>query len=36
METNAFYEYRREYLDDIHINAQIEGSLPDEYFSLVF
>lgn len=32
METNAFYEYRREYLDDIHINAQIEGSLPDEYF----
>lgn len=32
METNAFYEYRKEYLDDIHINAQIEGSLPDEYF----
>ena len=32
METNAFYEYRREYLDDIHINAQIEGSLPGEYF----
>lgn len=32
MDTNAFYEYRREYLDDIHINAQIEGSMPDEFF----
>lgn len=32
METNSFYEYRKEYLEDIHINAQIEGSLPDEYF----
>ncbi len=32
MENDAFYEYRKEYLDEIHINAQIDGSLPDEYF----
>ena len=28
----AFEEYKKEYLDDIRINAQIEGVLPDEYF----
>lgn len=28
----SFEEYKKEYLDDIHINAQIEGSLPEEYF----
>lgn len=28
----AFEEYKKEYLDDIRINAQIESVLPDEYF----
>ena len=28
----GFEEYRKEYLDDIKINAQIEGVLPEEYF----
>ena len=29
---DEFLEYRKEFLDDIHINAQIDGTLPDEYF----
>ena len=28
----AFEEYKKEYLNDIRINAQIESVLPDEYF----
>ena len=28
----GFEEYRKEYLDDIKINAQIDGVLPEEYF----
>ena len=28
----AFEEYKKEYLDDIRLNAQIESVLPDEYF----
>ena len=28
----SFEEWKKEYLDDIHLNAQIEGSLPEEYF----
>lgn len=28
----TFEEWKKEYLDDIHLNAQIEGSLPEEYF----
>ncbi len=28
----SFEEYKKEYMDDIHVNAQIEGSLPEEYF----
>ena len=28
----TFEEYKKEYLDDIRINAQIESVLPDEYF----
>ena len=28
----SFEEYKKEFLDDIRINAQIEGSLPEEYF----
>lgn len=32
MSNTDFLEYRKEYLEDIHINAQIEGSMPDEYF----
>lgn len=28
----ALEEYKKEYLDDIRINAQIESVLPDEYF----
>lgn len=28
----SFDEYRQEYLEDIRLNAQIEGTLPDEYF----
>ena len=27
-----FEEYKQEYLDDIHISAQIEGTTPDDYF----
>lgn len=29
---DEFLEYRKEFLDDIHINAQIDGTLPDEFF----
>ena len=25
-------EYKKEYMDDIHINAQIDGTTPDDYF----
>lgn len=25
-------EYRQEYMNDVHINAQIEGTTPDDYF----
>ncbi|MBQ3419416.1 MAG: AIPR family protein [Erysipelotrichaceae bacterium] len=25
-------EYRKEYMNDVHINAQIEGTTPDDYF----
>lgn len=32
MDDLNFEEYKKEYLDDIRINAQIEGSLPEEYF----
>lgn len=28
----TFEEWKKEYLDDIHLNAQIDGSLPEEYF----
>lgn len=28
----SFEEYRQEYLEDVRINAQIDGTLPDEYF----
>ena len=28
----TFEEYKKEYLDDIRINAQIESVLPDEHF----
>ncbi|MDY0138829.1 MAG: AIPR family protein [Candidatus Izemoplasmatales bacterium] len=28
----TFEEFRKEYLEDIRINAQIEGSLPSDYF----
>lgn len=28
----SFEEYSKEFLDDIQINAQIDGSLPSEYF----
>ncbi len=28
----TFEDYRKEYLDDVRINAQIEGSLPEDYF----
>lgn len=28
----TFEEYRKEYLDDVRINAQIEGVTPDEFF----
>ena len=31
VDTN-FDEYRKEYLDDVRINAQIDGTLPDEFF----
>lgn len=27
-----FDEYKKEYLDDVHINAQIDGMMPDEWF----
>lgn len=29
---NSFENYRKEYLDDVRISAQIEGIMPDEYF----
>lgn len=29
---SSFDEYRKEYLEDVKINAQIYGMLPDEYF----
>lgn len=32
MTDTTFDEYKKEYLDDIRINAQIEGVTPDEYF----
>ena len=32
MTDTTFEEYRKEYLDDVRINAQIEGVTPDEYF----
>lgn len=32
MDNKEFDDFKKEFLDDIHINAQIEGSLPDEYF----
>ena len=25
-------EYYNEYIDDVHLNAQIEGTTPDDYF----
>lgn len=28
----TFDEYRKEYLEDVRINAQIDGVTPDEYF----
>ena len=28
----SFEEYKQEYLDDVRINAQIDGTMPDEYF----
>ena len=28
----TFEEYRREYIEEIRLNAQIEGSMPEEYF----
>lgn len=28
----SFEEYRKDYLDEVRANAQIEGSLPNEYF----
>lgn len=28
----SFEEYKKEFLEDIRLNAQIEGSLPEEYF----
>lgn len=28
----SFEEYKQEYLEDVRINAQIDGTLPDEYF----
>ncbi len=28
----SFDEYKQEYLEDVRINAQIEGTMPDEYF----
>ena len=30
--TISFEEYKQEYLDDVRINAQIDGTMPDEYF----
>ncbi len=29
---STFEEFKQEYLDDIRINAQIDGTMPDEYF----
>ncbi len=28
----SFEEYKQEYLEDVRINAQIDGTMPDEYF----
>lgn len=28
----SFEEFRNEYLEDVRINAQIDGTMPDEYF----
>lgn len=28
----TFEEYKKDYADDIHINAQIDGTLPEDYF----
>ena len=27
-----FEEYKKEYLDDVRLSAQIDGTLPDEFF----
>lgn len=32
MDDTNFEEYRKEYLDDVRLSAQIDGTLPDEYF----
>lgn len=29
---SKFEDYKKEYLDEVRINAQIDGTLPDEYF----
>ena len=28
----TYEEFEKEFLDDIRINAQIEGTTPDDYF----
>lgn len=32
MDEITFEEYKKDYLEDVRINAQIDGILPDEYF----